>query len=261
MRACCLFAALVFACLGAAFPAQAENAASGNILASFRGGFFPSSLPRTKPAPIRIHFAGDVKGLIPGTPPPPLWRVTFAINNSGGHLSNYGLPTCRRRLVQPGSEKWARERCGDAIVGSGIVIYQVRLPEQLPYTNKAKVLFFNAPGRRGTSRIFAQTYSETPPASFIVPVSYSRRNGILGTIMTTVVPRSLRSFISFRHFDMTLQRTYFYRGKRRSLLSAACAAPAGFPGAIFPLAKITYDFSTGQRLTTTIVRSCTVRKG
>lgn len=67
-----------------------------------------------------------------------------------------------------------------------------------------------------------------------------------------------RGWAYLTHFEMTLDRRYRYGGKARSYVSAACSAPAGFSGAIFPFAKATYGFATGQRLTTTVVRSCKV---
>jgi hypothetical protein len=60
---------------------------------------------------------------------------------------------------------------------------------------------------------------------------------------------------------MTLDRQYRYRGEGRSYVSAACSAPAGFPGAVFPLAKASYGFANGQTLRTTVVRSCRVGGG
>ena len=76
--------------------------------------------------------------------------------------------------------------------------------------------------------------------------------------MATRLPASAQGWAYLTHFDMTLDRRYRYRGRARSYVSAACAAPAGFPGAVFPLAKATYGFANGQRVSTTVVRSCRV---
>ena len=58
---------------------------------------------------------------------------------------------------------------------------------------------------------------------------------------------------------MTLRRTYTYHGARRSYVSAACDAPAGFPVATFPFARAAYGFADGRSLSVAIARSCTVR--
>jgi hypothetical protein len=58
---------------------------------------------------------------------------------------------------------------------------------------------------------------------------------------------------------MKIGRTYRYRGAQHSFLSASCAAPAGFPGGVFELAKATFSFANGQRLATGLSRECKVR--
>jgi hypothetical protein len=263
MTAKYLVMVFVAATLCAALPAKAELTQVDNIVVAFHGGFYPTSLPRHKPVPVKVHITGSVKSTLADAPLPHLERITLAFRSPGGargQLSGEGLATCRKHTVQPSVEKEARKLCGDALVGSGDAILQVRYPGQRSFLNKVKILFFNAPQRHGHSRIFAQAYSKMPPASFIVPVSLSRQKGPFGTTVTSVIPHNLRSSIFFKHFDMTLARTYFFHGKRRSLLSAACSAPAGFPGATFPLLQITYGFSSGRSITTTIVRSCSVQE-
>jgi len=77
-------------------------------------------------------------------------------------------------------------------------------------------------------------------------------------VLSTTLPKMAQDWAYLTHFDMTLKRTYTYKGKRRSYVSAACRAPAGFPGAVFPFAKARYGFDDGRELKTTVVRSCKV---
>ena len=58
---------------------------------------------------------------------------------------------------------------------------------------------------------------------------------------------------------MTLSRRYSYRGQRHSYLSAGCPAPKGFPGVSFPLARTSFAFAGGMKLTSTLTRDCKVR--
>jgi len=60
--------------------------------------------------------------------------------------------------------------------------------------------------------------------------------------MSTKLPPQTRGWAYLTSFRMTLHRIYRYAGARRSFASAACTAPAGFPGAVFPFAKATYGF-------------------
>ena len=58
---------------------------------------------------------------------------------------------------------------------------------------------------------------------------------------------------------MRLFRRYRYRGRSRSLISAGCPAPKGFPGALFTLARTSFSFAGGKKLTSTLTRQCRVR--
>jgi hypothetical protein len=109
--------------------------------------------------------------------------------------------------------------------------------------------------------ILAQVYAKDPPGAFVLSFKVKRKDGAFGTVMSTSLPPSAQGWAYLTHFDMTLKRIYEYRGKRRSYISAACSAPAGFPGAVFPFAKASYGFDDGQKLTTTVVRSCHVSGG
>jgi hypothetical protein len=59
--------------------------------------------------------------------------------------------------------------------------------------------------------------------------------------------------------QLKLGRRYTYGGKSRSYLSARCAAPVGLPGAVFTLAKGSFSFDNGQRITSTLSGNCWVR--
>jgi len=76
--------------------------------------------------------------------------------------------------------------------------------------------------------------------------------------MSTTLPQSAWGWAYLTHFDMTLDRRFRRHGKVRSYVSAACSAPDGFPGAVFPFAKASFGFDNGQRLGMTVVRSCRV---
>jgi hypothetical protein len=76
--------------------------------------------------------------------------------------------------------------------------------------------------------------------------------------MRTELPTSAHGWAYLTFFEMKLKRRYTFKGKQRSYVSAACAAPKGLRQAIFPFAKASYGFDNGQVLTTTIARTCRV---
>jgi hypothetical protein len=248
--------AVALLCLSA--PAAAEVSQEGNLITTFRSELAPKRLPRESPAPISVQVEGSFR-TADKAPLPQLRTISVAINGAG-RLEDAGLPTCRPETVQPATQVAARRLCGDAIVGSGHVTVGVRLPNQEPFEVKGSLLAFNGPVEHGDKLILAQVYAKNPPGAFVLPFKVHEGSGLFGTVMTTSLPASARSWAYLSHFDMTLHRSYRYRGVTRSYVSAACAAPAGFPGAVFPFAKATYRFAGGRHMTTTVVRSCKVRR-
>jgi hypothetical protein len=243
-------------CLG--IPAQAELSQDGDLLVSFDGGLRPTTLPRSTMAPVAVRVAGDFKSTSAALPQ--LRTISVSINRAG-ELYDKGLPVCEVDNIQPASEVEARRVCGSAIVGTGHVVVAVHIPTQEPFTVTGKLLAFNGPRRGNRKTILAQVYSKKPPGAFVLTFTVKREKGLFGTVVSTTMPGSARKWAYLTHFDMTLERTYFYRNKLRSYVSASCAAPDGFPGAVFPFAKATYGFDNGQKLTTTVVRSCRVGEG
>lgn len=104
----------------------------------------------------------------------------------------------------------------------------------------------------------AQVYSTSPPGAFVLTFTLKRQPGLFGTVMSTKLPKEAEGWAYLTHFDMTLDRSYRRHGKVHSYVSAACAAPAGFPGAPFPFAKARFGFAGGEKLGVTVVRSCKV---
>lgn len=257
MRAARLILAAAAALLCVGIPAQAERNGEGDLIVTFNSGLKPTTLPRQMPVPVAVRVAGDVENEANSDQLPQLRTITVAINRQG-HLFDRGLPTCSIREIQPATERAARRICGAAIVGSGHVTLQARIPTQGSFQVEAKLLAFNGPRKNGHKLILAQAYARNPPGAFVLTFRVSRQPGLFGTVMSTTLPPGTHSWAYLTHFDMTLHRTYTYRGQRRAYVSAACMAPAGFDTALFPLARATYIFASGQSLTTTVARSCQV---
>jgi hypothetical protein len=257
MRPRYLFALLALAALClVAIPASAEITQEGKLITTFDGELSPKTLPRDKPVPVAVRVAGDFKAT-KGAQLPQLRKISVAIN-SAGKLYDKGLPTCRLESIEPATEQEAQKICHRSIVGSGHVTVQVHIENQASFAVKANLLAFNGPTEHGRKLILAQVYAEDPPGAFVLTFRLKKQPGLFGTVMSTQLPPSAQGWAYLSHFDMTLDRQYRYRGKGRSYVSAACSAPAGFPGATFPLAKASYGFAGGQTLRTMVVRSCRV---
>jgi hypothetical protein len=254
-RRCLVGALLLALCLAAS--AQAETTREGNLLASFEGRMTPKRLPRHSPAPVAVRVAGSFKA-VKGAALPQLRTISVALNGAGV-LDDTGLPTCRVGAIQPATEAAAHRICGRAIVGSGQVALDIHLDNQAPFPIRARLLAFNGPVVRGRKLVLAQVYSKDPPGAFVLTFKLRKRAGTFGTVMSTSLPPAARDWAYLTGFEMTLHRRYRYRGRPHSYVSAACGAPAGFPGAVFPFASARYGFANGQTLERTVIRSCRVR--
>jgi hypothetical protein len=239
--------------------AQAELTSRGDLFVKFSGGIAPNALPRNARAPISVQVTGTVRTLS-GDRPPALRGISIAINR-GGRLDTRGLPTCRRRQIEPSSTREALARCGPALVGGGSYDADVAFPEQSSFPSHGRLLAFNAVvgGKRA---ILAHVYGANPiPITRIIVFHIRQTGGTYGTILSGALPASTNRWGYLRRISLTLHRDFTYEGRRRSYLSAACDAPAGFPGASFPFAHASMRFADGRTLSSVLTRTCKVRGG
>ncbi len=252
-----LLSLTALALLGAGI-AQAELVQNGNLRISFSGGFAPHSLPRDRPAPVTVSVKGAI-GTTDGSHPPALTRFQIALNRNG-RISTVGLPVCTEPQLQATSSETARERCGPALVGSGTFKADVQFPTITPVPATGRMLAFY--GRKGGQpAILLHLYGTAPvQTTFVLALTISHNpTGKFGTVFSARIPTLAGGVGSVTEVDMKIGRTYSYKGRRRSFISASCAAPAGFPGAIFSLARGTFSFADGRTIQTVLSRDCRVR--
>jgi hypothetical protein len=209
-------------------------------------------------APVAVTIDSSFKSADGADPPPQLRTISIGINRRG-RIFDRGLPTCRVRRIQPATIGAARRICGGAIVGRGHVQVRVNLSNQPPFTFKGPMLVFHAKRSGGDRRLLAQVYGIKPPSAFVLSFRVVREPGEFGTVIKTSLPQSASDWAYVTRFDMKLRRIYTYKGHRYSYVNAGCAAPPGFPGAVYAFAQASFGFAEGQRVTTTLVRDCTVR--
>lgn len=251
--ACCL---LVAVSLGAAV-ADAERVRSGNLDLVFDASFEPRVLPRERPVPVTVRLDGSVR-TADGSRPPQLRRISIAVNRYG-LISTAGLPICRQAQLESTSSKVALARCRSSLVGHGSFHADVDLPN-LKFPVKGRVLAFNS--RAGRQPAIALHVYGSNPAQVTVVLSFRIRHphkGRFGTVVTTRIPRIAADLGYLTDISLVLGRRYRHNGQSRSFISARCAAPPGFPGALFTFARGSFLFANGQNLSTSLVRDCLVR--
>jgi hypothetical protein len=257
MRRLAIPALLAIAALIGAGAARGELSQKGTLRISFNGNFSPRSLPRDQLAPITVGLEGSIE-TTNGSHPPAVRRIEFAINRNG-RLSTAGLPACSSPMLQSTTTRSALERCRPALVGRGHFGADVKFPSQTPFPAQGTILAFNGKFA-GKQALLLHLYGTSPVrATFVLPLTISRSGkGRFGTVLAANIPTLAGGLGSVTELDLKIGRTYTYRGQSRSYISASCAAPPGFPGAVFTFAKGSFYFVDGTRLDTTLSRDCHV---
>lgn len=245
--------------LGAATIARAEVEIQDGVIVAFDGGISPRALPRDGVAPVAVTIDSSFKSAEGTDPPPQLRTISIAINRRG-KVFDRGLPTCRVRKIQPATIGAARRICGGAIVGSGHVQARVHLDNQPPFTFKGPMLVFHAKRSGGDRRLLAQVYGIKPPSAFVLSFKIVKVPGELGTLIKTSLPQSARDWAYVTQFDMKLKRTYIYKGRKHSFVSAGCPAPDGFTIGFYKFAKADFGFGASAHVTSELNRECAVRQ-
>jgi hypothetical protein len=241
---------LVFASL-----ADAEVIQRGGVRVAFDGQIYPRRLPRTGTTPVKVTVATKISSVDPKSEPQ-LTRIQIAIN-SNGHIDPTGLPICEVSDIQPSTTGKALEACPGSKVGEGSFSATVAVSKKVAFPTAGKLIAFNGV-YEGRPAILAHVYGTDPlPTSFTLPFVIGQERGTYGTTLTATLPAAQGNFVN--GIELTLHRTFDYRGKARSYASAGCPAPQGSPGAVFSFARATYSFAGGRRLTSVLTRTCKAR--
>jgi hypothetical protein len=250
-----LLALVVFVCLMAA-TAQGERAKRGNLIVTVNGEFAPVALPRDEPAPVSVKLEAGLQAT-EGAPLPRVTKVEMGIPGQGT-ITTRGLPTCTPRRLRDTTPAGALAACRPALIGSGQMVAQVKIPNQPGFAVHARLLAFN--GRVGGHRaVIAYGIAKHPPTVVVLPFVIRLRPGRFGTFLTAHLPPTLGPWPHFARFEMNLHRRYTYRGQRLSYLSASCPLGERIPIGIFSFAKATFTLADGRRISKGIARTCRAR--
>lgn len=238
--------------------ARAELSERGDLFVRFQGGIDPTALPRTKRAPIAVEVAGTVKTLS-GQEPPALRSIKIELNR-GGVVDSQGLPICHYSQLVAATPARAMAECGRSLVGNGTYKSKTSFPEQTSFPSEGEILAFSGL-YEGREAILAHVYGEDPvPLNEVIVFHIRRSPGTFGTVITGELSEAINPHGYVVEISLRLFRRYLFHGQRRSYISAACAAPAGFGVATFPFARTSMAFADGRKLSSTLTRSCRVSR-
>lgn len=240
----------------AAATAHGERAQRGNLIVSLDGHFSPLALPRDRPAPVAVQLRAGLQ-TSDGSVLPRVTKVELGIPGQGV-ITTRGLPTCAPRRIRDATTAKALQACGPALIGTGRMVAQVKIPNQPPFQVRARLVAFNGNvgGRRA---VILHGISTQPPTAVVIPFVIRLRPGRFGTALVAHVPSNLGPWPRFARFEMNLFRRYVDHGVRRSYLSASCPIPRINTAGYFSFAKATFTLAGGRRISTGIARSCRAR--
>lgn len=236
---------------------RAETVIEDGLRITFDAEFTPHALPRLDPAPVEVEIRGRI-ATVDGSHPPPLRWLEIGLHRNG-RLYTRGLPACSAPSLQSTSSRSALAHCGPARVGRGSFRADVALGSK-EVAATGRVLAFNS-RRQGRPAVLLHLFAAVPVRfTLVIPLTIVHRDqGRFGTILRARIPKLGGGLGSVTEIDLDVGRRYLFGGKRRSYLSAACAAPAGWPGAAFTFARGSFRFEGHRKIESEVIRDCQVR--
>jgi hypothetical protein len=230
--------------------AKQEVVRAGNLFLRDNGGISPSKLPKHEQAPISAHLNAQI-GTVDGSHPPAIESVIADFDKTI-EVNAKGLPVCKEDQIVARDTTDAKKACADAIVGTGEGEVEVGFPEQAPFTAKGPITLYNGGVHGGTTLLLIHTYVAVPaPTAVIVTVELTRiHRGHYGIHAVAQIPRIAGGAASVTKFKLTINRTFTYKGKKESYLTASCPT-----GHYYAEGKV--QFSDGTRLGITHILPCT----
>jgi hypothetical protein len=221
----------------------------GNIVITADGGFTPTTLPKHKVAPIRLHGFGKI-GTADGTTPPVLEQIVLWFDKHGAVVTR-GLPICTPGKLAATTTAAARRLCPGAIVGTGVGKAIVNFPESAPIPASSPITLFNGPRKHGNPTVLAHAHLTVPaPTTFVVPIEIQKVNdGRYGFKTVATIPKIAGGYGTPIYGRLTIGRTWKYKGKTLSYANASC--PDGRLQA-----KGQFRFKDGTNLEGTIFKPC-----
>jgi hypothetical protein len=222
---------------------------AGHLFLTDDGGISPKKLPRNRRVPISAFIRASI-GTTDGSHPPAVKTLNIDFDRSF-QVNARGLPACHKNQLENRTTRAAKQACRRSIIGSGQGAVEVAFPDQTPFTAKGPVVLFNGGVRGRTTLLLVHTYVAVPaPTAVIVPVTISPiRKGRYGLRTVAQVPTITGGFGSITQFNITINRKFSYKGKKRSYLTGRCPT-----GRYYVRGNIL--FADGSRLKGTHVLSC-----
>lgn len=224
----------------------------GNIVLDGSGGFAPKTLPRGRNAPIAFFMHGRIS-TVDGTRPSPLKRLVLELDRHSA-AETRGLPKCTRGKLVATTTRQARKLCPGSVIGSGLGVAVVELPEQAPIKTSSPITIFNGPTVGGNPTAIGHAHLDYPsPTTYLVQAEIERiDNGRYGYRVVLDLPRIANDYGSAVYGRFRIDRKWKYGGETLSIANARCA-----DGRL--QAKVQARFKDGTLVQGTAFKRCKIR--
>ncbi len=215
-------AAVLTLLVAAAALAKPEVVRVGTLFLRDNGGISPTKLPRHELAPISANLNARI-GTTDGSHPPAIRSVNLDFDKTI-QVNARGLPSCTEQQLVARSTAAAKSACADAIIGSGEGEVEVAFPEQRPFSATGPIILFNGGVHGGSTLVLIHTYVAVPaPTAVIATAKLTKiHRGRYGTHVIAQIPSIAGGFGSVTKFKITIKRSFAYKGKKQSYLTASC---------------------------------------
>ena len=208
--------------LGLALAIGIANVAVGANFQKITGTFKPNTnLSKTKFKAGSVNViteTGDQDGSVS---PATRAKVSF---DDDLRFTTRGLAQCDPSRLTNTSTEQAKARCRAAMVGSGAATVALGGSTDEGARLGATVTAFNGPPRNGKPVILLHSRTDPPLNSTVVLVGVLKplpRAGDFGNVLDVTIP-PLPGNTAITRFQVKVQKTFRFRGKRKSYVSGRC---------------------------------------
>jgi hypothetical protein len=236
--------------VSAAIAGETVTGPDGNTQ-SMEAAISPQALYKKTASPGSLFV--DVKtgtiGSTTGAPSPAVHDVIDFDQNLA--LASKGLPTCNAAKLQNTSTEAAERACASAIIGKGEAT--TLLPLGTLYTEPTKVTAFNGVPQGGKPVVLLHAYGTSPVQTTLILVGVVTNLGKegYGPRLDVTIPPIAGGSGAITDFQVKIQKTWTYKGKKKSFINAKCPASRKlrYRGA--------FTYKDGTTITATHTQACT----
>ncbi len=205
----------------------------------------PKKLSKATPTPATLEIETKISTASPAV------QAVMDFDKNGIYLAK-GLPTCAEKKLEGKDRADAIKACKTAMIGTGSASAVVSFFGQAPQEVKATLTVFNGAPQGGKPTVLVQAYMTAPTANaflFSGVVSKRKKEGF-GTRLEIDFPELFGGSGAVSEFNIKIQKTFTYKGKKRSLVSAKCPTGKKLK------ARIAVAYQDGETLAVPVTQSC-----